>query len=436
MIGQSQKVLYVPFAELLPCPYNRALDPGKVEDIKSAIRESSHIRPFVAVEVSTDDGSRFMITDGHHRHQALKEMLDAGELLPTLKAPFVLSGPEGVRTADRTMPAEVRENARDLKTLKPIVDRDAYHEHVFRVIWPAIDAAVYGPILAILREGARENSRASLLLALRSGRVFYKDGAFVGEFSSSISRYLRGLGATWDKAARGFRIPQTRIPADVRQALEDSAERYRDIERRIAEHVRKVSGQGIVSLDLDASFDVILNDLERQFSTTTAGTLHDAAGKLTVAPRLTEESMRRIAEAYTNNLDLYITSYTDDAVQRLRKTVEEAAIKGVRAEALARMIEGDRDVTRRKAKFLARQETSLMVSKFRQERYSEAGLTTYKWSTSGDERVREDHRLLDGKAFRFDQPPVTDRATMARNNPGEDFNCRCLALPVVPRRLA
>ena len=75
-----------------------------------------------------------------------------------------------------------------------------------------------------------------------------------------------------------------------------------------------------------------------------------------------------------------------------------------------------------------------MVSKYRQIRYEEVGIDNYIWSTSHDSRVRHDHRELQGKVFSFSNPPITDKATGARNNPGEDFGCRCVAIPVMPER--
>ena len=75
-----------------------------------------------------------------------------------------------------------------------------------------------------------------------------------------------------------------------------------------------------------------------------------------------------------------------------------------------------------------------MVSKYRQIRYEDVGIRRYMWSTSGDVRVRHDHKELNGKIFYFDNPPITDKATGARNNPGEDFGCRCVAIPVMSGR--
>ena len=70
-------------------------------------------------------------------------------------------------------------------------------------------------------------------------------------------------------------------------------------------------------------------------------------------------------------------------------------------------------------------------------RQESAGVKEYIWRSSGDERVRACHRELDGKTFRYDDPPamwyMTKRGkiyTGRHCNPGEDYQCRCVAKPV------
>jgi len=48
----------------------------------------------------------------------------------------------------------------------------------------------------------------------------------------------------------------------------------------------------------------------------------------------------------------------------------------------------------------------------------------YVWETRGDSKVRLSHRRNEGKIYRWDTPPPT-------GHPGQDYNCRCLALPFV-----
>ncbi len=49
----------------------------------------------------------------------------------------------------------------------------------------------------------------------------------------------------------------------------------------------------------------------------------------------------------------------------------------------------------------------------------------YIWRTRGDEQVRWDHLVREGKIFRWDNPPEG-------GHPGADHNCRCWAEPYEP----
>ena len=45
-------------------------------------------------------------------------------------------------------------------------------------------------------------------------------------------------------------------------------------------------------------------------------------------------------------------------------------------------------------------------------------------------RTRSGHLALNGKTFRWDDPPVINARTGERGHPGHDRNCRCYAEPV------
>ncbi len=58
------------------------------------------------------------------------------------------------------------------------------------------------------------------------------------------------------------------------------------------------------------------------------------------------------------------------------------------------------------------------------ERQRGMGLKRYTWRTSQDERVRESHRIKEGKEFDWTKPPADT------GHPGQDFQCRCTAEPI------
>lgn len=90
-----------------------------------------------------------------------------------------------------------------------------------------------------------------------------------------------------------------------------------------------------------------------------------------------------------------------------------------------------------KANLLARDQIGTLSADLTRTRQESAGVKEYIWRSSGDERVRACHRELDGKTFRYDDPPamwyMTKRGkiyTGRHCNPGEDYQCRCVAKPV------
>lgn len=85
---------------------------------------------------------------------------------------------------------------------------------------------------------------------------------------------------------------------------------------------------------------------------------------------------------------------------------------------------------KRKAQFIARDQMGKLNADITQSQQEDAGVTEYVWDTSGDGRVRDRHRELDGQRCKWNDPPVVDERTKRKAHPGQDFRCRCVALPV------
>lgn len=101
-------------------------------------------------------------------------------------------------------------------------------------------------------------------------------------------------------------------------------------------------------------------------------------------------------------------------------------------------------VSKKRAKLIARDQTSKLTGLLNETRQTSIGIEEYIWRTSGDERVvgnpsgkypdgnrtHGDHFHRNGKRFRWDSPP-------ADGHPGQAIQCRCHAQPVInPQRLA
>jgi len=88
------------------------------------------------------------------------------------------------------------------------------------------------------------------------------------------------------------------------------------------------------------------------------------------------------------------------------------------------------DVSDSRAKLIARDQVSKLNGQLTKERQTDLGVEGYIWTTVGDERVRDTHEDNDGKYFTWDDPPAET------GHPGEDYQCRCWAEPVLPEFVA
>lgn len=126
-----------------------------------------------------------------------------------------------------------------------------------------------------------------------------------------------------------------------------------------------------------------------------------------------------------------IKSLAADQVEVFRGILEEAEREGWRVEKIRKEVQGRFDVSRSKADLLARDQVLKLNANVTQARQTEAGIVEYVWSSSSDERVREMHDELDGTIQRWDDPPVTNEEGDT-NHPGGDYQCRCVAIPILP----
>lgn len=367
----------ISISSLLPCPYNREIDEDKIDSIEKAIKSSGQIKPFVITEVSTDKGKELMITDGHHRYLTLQRMIKKGELPKDTKVPVVMADEEGIDTAKG--------------------------ERQYRI-----------------------NSISDLKNAIRAGRIFYQEGYFYGVFNSVTGKALRNLGASFSSQKKAYKLDINKIPMDMRTDIVIGRGMNQSKTERILKYLEEIKplklivGSGMQAITM---FD----DLNKQAITT----FKVLPENLQIPMELTQQQKDNLADTYQKNLSGYLEDWKTEQIERLREKTQQNAVLGYRADRLAGIVKSEFDVSKNRAKFIARQETSQFISKYRQDRYTNAGIKQYIWSTSKDERVRLDHKVLDHQIFSWDSPPITNRITGERNHPGSDYNCRCLALPVI-----
>lgn len=125
-----------------------------------------------------------------------------------------------------------------------------------------------------------------------------------------------------------------------------------------------------------------------------------------------------------------ITSIPQESLGRMQEIVLEGYKNGTPSKTIVQEIQDSYGVDKNKARFMARDQLAKLNGDITRHQQMDAGVSKYRWSTSGDSRVRDDHKELDGKVFSWDDPPIVDKKTGRRAHPMEDFNCRCVAIPI------
>lgn len=296
-----------------------------------------------------------------------------------------------------------------MKTLAPVLHRESYT----RAIEAELIAFVEDTLLKPLRD-VRLNSveHDALLAAIAAGRVWHDGLRWRGTFNLSISKRIRDLG--------GFEKPYHALPPEVQDALRDSAAKFSAYKAALLGLLATIEGN---VRTLPAPFDptpvkAVVTDAAAQFEKSVEG--------VPVNP-VPVGAVEEVAEEAVAGLTGYQTQLVLDGVAQLRKELAKAATPADLEDRVAIVSTS----LKRRAALGADQSASETVADVRETLSESVGIEEYEWVTMGDSKVRHDHKMLDGRIFRFDNPPVVDTATGRRGNPGEDHNCRCFARPVI-----
>lgn len=318
---------------------------------------------------------------------------------------------------------------------EPIYHRDEYTAAVEAELLTWFEQTIFNPLFDILSPVMRENAEkpwkkrehSAIWDALMAGVIWYSAGVFAGKFNAAISRELYAIGAR--KVLAGFALSQGEIPIVLRGIVAESIIRTEALHEEILRTISIMEvhiQEAPTGLNFSKTVDIVVDDLQEQF----AQSVSKVEGLAESSP-LPSDFKETSREALTEEAVLEIKGFSSEQLEQLRDEVQKNLSAGARPDRLVDIIEARFGVSKRRAKGIAEHVTSRLVSKFRERRYREIGSRDYDWETSRDEKVRHDHIELDRRRFSWGSPPITNRATGARNHPGEDHNCRCVPRPVI-----
>ena len=157
-------------------------------------------------------------------------------------------------------------------------------------------------------------------------------------------------------------------------------------------------------------------------------------------PLVSAFAEQRIADFVRENVAL-ISRIPQHFHGQIETMVQHAVVHGRLARDLADDIQDAFGVADRHARMIARDQIGKLTADLNHERQRSLGVSRFVWRTMQDERVRgtpggrypdalPSHFALNGKTFSYDNPPTPPGAD-GPLLPGEDYNCRCYAEPVL-----
>lgn len=294
------------------------------------------------------------------------------------------------------------------------------------------------------------NSKSDLIDAIRANKIIFSQGRFTGQFNSKISRTLKSLGAKWEASSGSWKILLDSLPSDVQSVVRATSAASLAMTSQVLSSLNKLTPESILMAEeLNAFFATSLMVLDDKVTLSVTreeknlpelvgtkskrsgkiiGETRPALNKIALKQQLTPDEIQDLAARYSMNLEKSIKKFTNDQILKLRERIATNVSTGNRYETILKEIQDTYGVTQSKAKFLARQETNLMTAQIQEIKSVAVGSKGYIWTCvhgSPNHPVRPAHKILDGKYFSWNNPPVTNPKTGMRAHPGQDYNCRC-----------
>lgn len=314
-----------------------------------------------------------------------------------------------------------------ITVLKDFRNLERYSKLIENKIMDTFWNLVFKPMFKELNIKA-ENDSDTIIEALKRGDIFYSDTGFKAKkrFSNAVSNELIKLGAKYNHFTHTFEISKNLLSDKIKLTINNEllrAQTKLNIINSFLEDIQLNFDQIIETMIFKDEVIIILDSVGNE--------VKQNVRKINIIePELTQEQKDQIAQDYTFNMKYYIKNWMPNRISNMRVKVQKAILEGYRPDQVQDMLEKEYKIGKNKAKFLAQNETSIMLAELKKSMYSEMGFTEFIWQTILDGRERPEHHKLNGKIFSFDNPPVINERTGQRGLPGQTYNCRCNLIPV------
>lgn len=160
---------------------------------------------------------------------------------------------------------------------------------------------------------------------------------------------------------------------------------------------------------------------------------------------LSSEIEETIKSTLLVNVSL-IKSIPEKLLGDMRILIDLAYKEGWSITKLTEEINGKFEVSKNRARLIARDQIGKLSSSINKIEQLSLGITEYIWSTSHDDRVRLTHSVMNNKICQWNDPTtyrdkvnqeLKKRSSIngVEKQVGEDFQCRCSIIAIIPNNL-
>lgn len=136
-----------------------------------------------------------------------------------------------------------------------------------------------------------------------------------------------------------------------------------------------------------------------------------------------------------------ISTIPEQYLNQVQSIVMSNMRSGLRPSSITKQLSEQFGITKRRAALIARDQTSKANGELAKQRQEDVGFKFFKWKTADDARVRDSHEKLENQdigfgkgVYKWDNPPKNEKGVPII--PGQEINCRCVAIPVTGRQVA
>lgn len=249
--------------------------------------------------------------------------------------------------------------------------------------------------------------------------------AYMKMLHESLKKHLPEMMSAYKKQRRG----------DSR--FDDANDLDKDIRREFME-ISKELEQKINDFGIEKFMEKIASNTQRTSLREWKKVVHETLGIDLLDDYYNGDFYAEQLRRWVDDNVLKIKSIHGTTLNDMHDIILEGYLKGEPIRDIQKEIQEKYNVTKHQARMIARDQISTLNSQITQLQQKDAGCNRYRWSTSKDSRVRDCHRELDNKIISWDEPPEMWYKTKSKGivytgrrcHPGEDYCCRCVAIPV------